>query len=511
MKTLRLILGDQLNQNHHWFAEKNDETIYVLMEMVQEQEYVKHHIQKICCFFAAMENFAIWLKFNHHQVIYLTLDDPENKQTLPENIEHLITKHSVEYFEYLHPDEYRLDQQLKSLCQKLTIQSAFNDSEHFLTSRDSVEVLFKDKKAFLMETFYRKMRKEHKILMDGAEPMGGKWNFDHDNRKKYDGKVKIPATLEFKNDLRKQKSRIDSMKVQYFGNIDEKNVNHPISREQSLAALLHFCKNLLPHFGTYEDAMTEEFTILFHSRLSFALNTKMISPKEVIFEVVNAWENNKNSISISQIEGFVRQVIGWREYMRGIYWAKMPEFASLNYFSHTAKLPEWFWTGETKMNCLHHCISNSLDHAYAHHIQRLMVIGNFCLLAGIDPSEVDEWYLGVYIDAIEWVEITNTRGMSQFADGGIVGSKPYISSANYIDKMSDYCKNCYYDKKLKIGEKACPFNSLYWDFYNRNKESKLKLNQRVSMMFNLLEKMDKKELSLILERAKFCKDNSYNL
>ncbi len=454
MKKLRLILGDQLNQNHHWFAKKNDETVYILMEMVQEQEYVKHHIQKICCFFAAMENFAIWLKSNQHQVIYLTLDDPENKQTLPENIGHLITKHSFEYFEYLLPDEYRLDQQLKSLCEKLTIQSAFYDSEHFLTLRDSVEVLFKDKKAFLMETFYRKMRKDHKILMDGAEPIGGKWNFDHDNRKKYDGKVKIPATLEFKNDLSNQKSRIDSMKVQYFGNIEEKNVNYPINREQGLAALVHFCKNLLPHFGTYEDAMTEEFTILFHSRLSFALNTKMISPKEVIFEVVNAWENNKNSISISQIEGFVRQVIGWREYMRGIYWAKMPEFASLNYFSYTAKLPEWFWTGETKMNCLHHCISNSLDHAYAHHIQRLMVIGNFCLLAGIDPSEVDEWYLGVYIDAIEWVEITNTRGMSQFADGGIVGSKPYISSANYIDKMSDYCKNCYYDKKIKNRRKS---------------------------------------------------------
>lgn len=507
MKTLRLILGDQLNQNHSWFSNKDENIIYVLMEMMQEQEYVTHHIQKICCYFAAMEGFSDFLKSNSHRVNYMKLDDEENHQKLEDNLNSLIKKFEIEKFEYILPDEYRLDEQLKKYCNTLSIDSDYIDSEHFLNSRNSVQELFAQKKSFLMETFYRKMRKDHKILMDGEEPIGGKWNFDAENRKKYDGKVSVPDELIYNNNLSSQKKRIDKMKVNYFGNIEEEKVNHPINRAQGLMALNHFCEKLLPHFGTYEDAMTEKFSILFHSRISFALNTKMIHPKEVISAVTSAWENNLPTITIAQVEGFVRQVIGWREYMRGIYWAKMPEFANLNYFNHQAKLPDWFWTGKTKMNCLHHCISNSLDNAYAHHIQRLMVIGNFCLLTEINPNEVDEWYLGVYIDAIEWVEITNTRGMSQFADGGIVGTKPYISSANYIDKMSDYCKNCHYDKKLKTGELACPFNSLYWDFYHRNRESKLRLNQRVSMMFNLLEKMDKNELKEMLDHANSIKKN----
>jgi deoxyribodipyrimidine photolyase-related protein len=241
---------------------------------------------------------------------------------------------------------------------------------------------------------------------------------------------------------------------------------------------------------------------LYHSRISFSMNVKMISPQEVIERAIEEWKKRPTEIEFNQLEGFVRQIIGWREYMRGIYWLKMPEYATMNFFNNQEKLPDWFWTGKTKMNCMKDAINQSLNYAYAHHIQRLMITGNFALLAGIDPDEIDAWYLGIYIDAIEWVEITNTRGMSQFADGGIVGTKPYVSSASYIDKMSHYCGTCFYKKALKTGEKSCPFNSLYWNFYDRN-EDKLAKNPRIGMMYNVWRKMKPEDKSSLLEQADY--------
>ncbi|MEH6514732.1 MAG: cryptochrome/photolyase family protein, partial [Maribacter arcticus] len=248
--------------------------------------------------------------------------------------------------------------------------------------------------------------------------------------------------------------------------------------------------------------MHENEKFLFHSRLSFAMNAKILSPKEVIDTVLNHFYEHAKEIDISQVEGFVRQILGWREYMRGIYWKEMPKYKQLNALYNTNKLPDFFWTGKTKMNCLKHAIGQSLDTAYAHHIQRLMVIGNFALLTQIDPNEVDKWYLGVYIDAIEWVEITNTRGMSQFADGGIVATKPYVSSANYINKMSNYCGNCHYSHTKKIGSDACPFNALYWNFLETKKEH-FKNNHRMTMMLSLLDRMDSGKLEELQERATY--------
>jgi deoxyribodipyrimidine photolyase-related protein len=267
-----------------------------------------------------------------------------------------------------------------------------------------------------------------------------------------------------------------------------------------LELLDFFVEHCLPFLGTFQDAMQQNQWSIYHSRLSFSMNTKMISPKEVIDAAIQSWEKNPSEISLNQLEGFVRQILGWREYMRGIYWAKMPDYSTLNFFENTAPLPDWFWTGKTKMNCLSQAINQSLDFAYAHHIQRLMITGNFALLAGVNPDEVDAWYLGIYIDALDWVEITNTRGMSQFADGGIVGTKPYVSSATYIDKMSNYCGNCHYKKELKIGEKACPFNSLYWNFYDRN-EAKLSNNPRIGMMYNVWRKMEQSQKTALLHQA----------
>jgi deoxyribodipyrimidine photolyase-related protein len=336
--------------------------------------------------------------------------------------------------------------------------------------------------------------------MEGTEPLTGKWNYDQENRNKLKDPLLLkPPKLHSKN-VSEILDLLEECKVETIGSLDRNHFTWPTTRKESLEVLDYFCEHLLLRFGEYQDAMYTGDAFLFHSRLSFAMNTKMISPLEVVEKVEIHWLEHQNYISIAQAEGFIRQIIGWREYMRGIYWAKMPEFKNLNYFGHDRKLPGYFWTGRTKMNCLKHAIGQSLEQAYAHHIQRLMVTGNFALLAGIDPDEVDAWYLGIYIDAIEWVEITNTRGMSQFADGGIVGTKPYVSSANYIDKMSDYCGSCFYKKNVKTGERACPFNSLYWHFYHRNSEL-LSKNPRIGMAYKTWEKM--KNRQQILDQAEY--------
>ncbi|MDX1905094.1 MAG: cryptochrome/photolyase family protein [Thermonemataceae bacterium] len=502
MKTLRLILGDQLNSAHSWFKDTNHNVSYVIMEILQETNYVKHHIQKVLCFFAAMRNFASELQNKGHQVIYLCLDNPDNQQDIQKNIIHLVQKHHFQKFEYLLPDEYRLDKQLKDLCSSIHIPTQVFDTEHFLTERTFLHTFFKEKKTYVMETFYRFLRKKYAILMKNTEPVGDKWNFDVENRAKYKGSPHVPTNIFPTQDLSEIFEMLQTIKVETIGKCNPKSVQWITSRKEALVCLAYFCKYLLPYFGTYQDAMQHKEPFLFHSRLSFALNIKLLHPLEVIEKAIESWQENTQKITLAQIEGFIRQILGWREYMRGVYWAKMPEFAQTNYFEHQRKLPEFYWTGKTKMFCLKDAIDNSLNYAYAHHIQRLMLTGNFALLAGVHPDEVDKWYLGIYIDAIEWVEITNTRGMSQFADGGWVASKPYAASANYIHKMSNYCEQCFYDKNKKYGDKACPFNSLYWHFYQRN-ESLLNKNPRIGMMYQTLKKMDREERERILKQGDF--------
>ncbi len=501
MRTLRLLLGDQLNQKHSWFDDVNDDVTYLMAEMRQETDYVKHHIQKVVAFFLSMRNFSEELSEKGHRFIYLKINDKENPQELEKIIKKYVDETKAKKFEYQLPDEYRLDEQLKSICKKLSVESESLDSEHFYTTRYELKNFFSGKKQLIMENFYRMMRKKHDIMMVNGQPDGGKWNFDQSNRKKWTGQPEIPHERGFRKDATQALKEIREAEVKTFGNIEAENFNWPTSRADCLSVLNYFCKNLLIHFGDYQDALHTEEKYLFHSRLSFAMNSKILSPKEVIDKVLGHYYENSTEIDISQVEGFVRQILGWREYMRGIYWKEMPDYANLNELDNHNKLPDFFWTGDTKMNCLKHAIGQSLDDAYAHHIQRLMVIGNYALLTQIHPDEVDAWYLGVYIDAIEWVEITNTRGMSQFADGGVVATKPYVSSANYINKMSNYCGTCQYSHTKKLGEKACPFNSLYWNFLDEKREH-FKNNNRMAMMMSLLSKKDKKELSDLKERAK---------
>jgi deoxyribodipyrimidine photolyase-related protein len=487
-KILRLVLGDQLNTQHSWFAVPNSSITYLMLEMRQETDYVRHHIQKVVGFFLSMRHFAKELQEQGHQFIYLTLDDPQNQQSLPTQIQTLVRKEGFTRFEYLLPDEYRLDQQLQACCAELDIPCQAFDTEHFLTERGFLANFFKGKKTYLMESFYREMRRKYAVLMEGNQPLTGQWNYDQDNRQALkDKSLILPPRLHPKR-VSPILDLLDRCGISTIGKLDPEAFVWPTSREESLELLDHFCKHLLVHFGSYQDALTTWDPYLFHSRLSFSLNCKLISPLEVVQTVEGYWFKNQDKIGIAQAEGFIRQILGWREYMRGIYWDKMPEFAQLNFFGHERKLPDWFWTGNTKMNCLSQSIRQSLDLAYAHHIQRLMVTGNFALLAGIHPDEVDRWYLGIYIDAIEWVEITNTRGMSQFADGGIVGTKPYVSSANYIKKQGNYCGTCAYQADKKTGEGSCPFNSLYWHFHARNRDL-LEKNPRIGMVYRTWDKM----------------------
>ena len=509
-KTLRLILGDQLNSHHSWFKTVDDSVTYVMMEIRTETDYAKHHIQKVVGFFSAMQEFATELQLQKHQVIYLHLNDDNNLQSFGKNIPFLIEKEAFTHFEYQYPDEYRLDEQMKKLCQSLSVTSSACDSEHFMSSRNELGDFFQGKKTFLMESFYHMMRKKHHVLMEGDKPLTGKWNYDGENRKKLPKDHKPTSPLVFQNDVTQIVTQIQKTDIKTIGTIDAENFVWPINRKQSLTLLDFFVTECLALFGSYQDAMTPNEWSLYHARISFSMNVKMISPLEVINRAILEWEKHPEKIAYHQLEGFVRQIIGWREYMRGIYWNKMPEYATMNYFNHENSLPEWFWTGKTKMNCLKDAINQSLNYAYAHHIQRLMVTGNFALLAGIHPDEVDAWYLGIYIDAIEWVEITNTRGMSQFADGGIVGTKPYVSSAAYIDKMSHYCGSCFYKKAVKSGEKACPFNSLYWNFYDKN-EDKLGKNPRIGMMYNVWRKMKPDDKVALLEQADYYLKNINNL
>jgi len=504
MSTLRLILGDQLNAQHSWFRDKSDDVTYLIAELHQEQSYVKHHLQKITAFFMAMQRFAEALHSAGHQVIHLTLDDTVAFESLDSLINHLIHEQGFTQVEYQRPDEIRLLEQCRNLSLPEGTALREFDTEHFLLPFEAISKEFKPNTGHRMEAFYRRMRLKYGYLMQGKEPEGGRWNYDTENQKafKKTDLADIPEPLIFAHDTQEIRNRLDRHSINHFGQMGETLI-WPVTRSEAIELLEFFCTHCLPLFGKFQDAMTaqsEHKWSLYHSRISFALNSKMITPAQVIERAIQAYREHPERIDLAQIEGFVRQILGWREFVRGIYWINLPEYPSMNALNADRDLPPFFWDGKTKMNCMHQCIDQSLEYAYAHHIQRLMVIGNFCLMAGIDPKQVDAWYLGIYIDAIEWVEMPNTRGMSQFADGGLLASKPYSGSGQYINRMSDYCKGCHYDVKKRSGENSCPFNSLYWHFQDRH-ASRFSNNPRTAMVYRNWDKKPEEEKAEILQTA----------
>ncbi len=520
-KQLRLILGDQLNQAHPWFEHVDDNCHYLIAELHQEAHYVTHHIQKVQAFFAAMAAFAETLKNSGHQVIYLTLDETEQYPDLPALITEL-TSGEITHFEYQQPDEYRLSEQLATLCEQLNandIATHCADSAHFYLPHDELAEHFKKDTRHRMEFFYRYMRKRFDILIENNDkPQGGKWNFDQQNRNKLKKQDinDIPEPLIFSHDVSGINERIERHKITTIGQ-GGSDLLWPINHQQSVTLLDYFCRHLLPLFGTFQDAMTckaddmvtKKQWSLYHSRLSFSLNSKMLSPKFVV-ETVLDYYNASDNISIAQAEGFIRQILGWREFIRGMYWLNMPDYRTKNSLNASRDLPHWFWTGDTKMNCLSHAITQSLEYSYAHHIQRLMITGNFCLLTGIEPQQVDDWYLGIYIDAIEWVELPNTRGMSQFADGGLIASKAYAASGNYVNKMSDYCQGCHYNVKEKTTDNACPLNSLYWHFMEKHSDE-FESNPRQAMVYRNWRKQSAEQQQAVLAKAQHYLANIENL
>ena len=502
-RELRWLLGDQLNHSHSWFAAPDADVLYVIAELPEETGYVTHHVQKVCAFFAGMEAFALWLRERDHHVLHLTLDDTVDSKDLPELVSSLCKKYQVSHFCYQQPDEYRLLRQLRDLKLPEKIAIHETDTEHFLLPYEEIEKQFPKGKSLRMETFYRRMRRQHQVLMDGDQPAGERWNFDAENRKRLKPEEidAVPAPRTFRNDVSEILERLERHSVATFGQA-KATLPWPVDRQQSLTLLRHFCQDCLPYFGRFQDAMTgrsEHAWSLYHSRLSFALNSKLLGPREVIDRAITSYQEN-DQIDLAQVEGFVRQILGWREFIRGIYWANMPDYATGNHFQARRKLPEFFWTGDTGMRCLQQAIGQSLEHAYAHHIQRLMITGNFALLTGINPDEVDAWYLGVYVDAIQWVELPNTRGMALFADGGLVGSKPYAAGGNYIKKMSDYCSDCRYQVSARSGDKACPFNSWYWRFMDKHRDELAK-NQRLGMLYGSWDRMAADQRQAILDTA----------
>jgi deoxyribodipyrimidine photolyase-related protein len=504
-KTLAWILGDQLNYQHSWLATPNPETLFVIAELRQETDYTVHHIQKVCAFFAAMQEFAQYIKSKGHDGLYLTLDATSEFTNLESAIAKLNVQYQTQEFHYQRPDELRLLDQLRGMNLPTALKVKEYDTEHFLLPFEELSTYVKPRQHNRLESFYRKMRKRFDILMTGSEPTGDRWNFDSDNRNKLKKAdiPNIPEPLVFSNSVTEILSRLKAHDVDTFG-VPHEQLMWPTSRDQSLELLQWFCREALPNFGKFQDSMTyqsESKWSLYHSRLSFALNSKMLSPLEVIEAAIATFKKADSAIDLAQVEGFIRQILGWREFVRGVYWVNGDHYKNLNHFQAKAKLPEFFWTGDTKMKCMSEAIGQSLETSYAHHIQRLMITGNFCLITGIDPDLVDSWYLGIYVDAIEWVELPNTRGMSQFADGGYIATKPYAASGNYINKMSDYCGQCHYKVKLKSGDEACPFNSLYWKFMIDNRQQ-LSSNPRIGMLYGNWDRKDQDERDEIINTAK---------
>lgn len=497
--TLRLVLGDQLNPQHSWFQQVDAQVVYVLMEVRQETDYVLHHAQKILAIFAAMRDLARQLRTAGHRVRYVALDDASNRQSIPDNLTALAAHYSAHTVQWQQPDEWRLDAQLQDWASTSGLHCSVVGSEHFLTARDDLATQMHGRRQWLMEHFYRSMRRRYRLLLDEHDqPAGGQWNFDHDNRKPWPGTPSAPADWRPTHDHRALWDLLQRCGVHSFGEPQADAVRWPLNRAEALACLEAFITHALPHFGDYEDAMTSQAPRLFHSLLSFSLNVKMLHPLEVLQRAEAAWRTGH--APLAAVEGFVRQILGWREYVRGIYWAHMPGYEQRNALDHQLPLPHWFWNGDTRMRCLQLSIRQSLQTAHAHHIQRLMVIGNFSLLAGLDPAALHRWYLGIYIDAFEWVELPNTLGMSQRADGGLIATKPYVSSAAYLQRMGDYCQGCAYHPKLKTGPRACPFNALYWDFFARHAET-LGSNHRLALVYRQWQKMPPEQQTALQAHA----------
>ncbi|MEJ2513869.1 MAG: cryptochrome/photolyase family protein [Gammaproteobacteria bacterium] len=498
-RDLVFLLGDQLDSSNPALAATQPDHARVLMvETRGEAGHVPSHKQRIAVFLSAMRHRAAALDAAGWHVDYRDLD--AGLSSLTAGLEAAVSEARPERVLVTEPGEWRVEHALRSACGRLGVPLEVLPDSHFYCSREDFDEWARGRKQLVMEHFYRKMRKQHGVLMDGDEPAGGRWNYDTENRKSFgrSGPNDLPERPRFEPD-RITRGVLDDVERHFPDHPgDLGDFAWPVTPAQASRALEAFVSERLPLFGRYQDAMWSSEPFLYHALVSSSLNLKLLDPREAVEAAETAWRNR--DVPLAAAEGFIRQILGWREFIRGVYWRHMPRYAGLNHFGHDLSLPDFFWTGDTPMNCLKQVIGDTLAHGYAHHIQRLMVVGNFALLAGLLPSAVCDWFLAVYVDAVEWVELPNTLGMALHGDGGIVGSKPYAASGAYINRMSNYCSDCRYRPGVRTGEDACPFTFLYWDFLARHREA-FAGNPRMALAVKNLERLDGAELGRVRARA----------
>ena len=532
VRRLVLILGDQLDEFSSAFDGFDPKQDMVLMvEAFEESTHVWSHKIRTTLFLSAMRHFADSLKQRGWSVDYRALDTSGDK-TLADGLLAAISQHKPQAVVGVEPGDLRVRQQIESAVQiaiksgsarapidqasalndtrkkpKNDVSSAFltwQEDKHFLCSLPQFRKWAGKSASLRMEFFYRTMRKQYKVLVEGKdndEPVGGKWNFDADNRKSFGkaGPQNVPKTITYKPDAitRDVIKLVNTHFAAHPGQLDD--FNWPVTREQALIALNDFIDNRLPQFGPHEDAMWTNLDFGWHSLLSSSLNLKLINPLEVVLAAEAAYK--KHDLDLASVEGFIRQILGWREFMRGVYFLDMPELKTANHYGHTNALPDWYWTGETHMNCMKQSIGQTLKNGYSHHIQRLMITGMFGVTAQISPQAVCDWYLAVYVDAVEWVELPNVAGMALFANGGRFTSKPYVASGAYVKRMSNYCTGCKYEPETRVGTNACPMTTLYWNFLDKHEET-FGSNPRTALMVKNLQRMTPELRAGVREKAK---------
>ena len=501
MRRLILVLGDQLDPQASAFDGFDPAQDAVWMaEVAEESTHIPSGQPRIALFLSAMRHFAETLRVLGRPLHYTRLDDTSNHGSLAAQLAHDLRQLQPRELVLTAPGDWRVLRGLQAVAREAGLPLEIRDDRHFYTTVRDFAAHAKGRKSLRMEYFYREQRRRYQVLMDGEEPVGGRWNYDSENRQPFgpEGPGFLPQAPQFAPDAITQEviALVRTRFAQHPGSLE--HFAWPVTREQALQALQSFISERLPHFGPWQDAIWPGEPWLYHAQLGAALNLKLLNPREVVAAAEAAYRAGQ--VPLASAEGFIRQILGWREYVRGIYWTRMPGYLEGNALDAHQPLPAWYWDGRTDLACLHDAISQTLEHGYAHHIQRLMVTGLYALLLGVEPKEVHAWYLGVYVDAVEWVELPNTLGMSQHADGGLMTSKPYIASGKYIERMSPLCKGCRYDPAQRTGENACPITTLYWDFLLRH-ETRLAANPRTALQVKNLARLDPQERHAIQERA----------
>jgi deoxyribodipyrimidine photolyase-related protein len=500
-RQLVLVLGDQLDAcaaAFDGFDAKHD--CVWMAEVVEESTHVWSSKTRTVMFLAAMRHFAQALRQAQWPLHYVSLDEPGNAGSLAAQLRLDIQRLKPGLLVMTAPGDWRVLQAIKAVAAETGLPLDIREDRHFFTTVREFAAHAKGRKSLRMEFFYREQRRQHQVLMEGDEPVGGQWNFDAENRASFGsaGPGVVPARSRFEPDAITQEviALVNERFASHPGTVTE--FAWPVSRAQALQALQQFISERLPQFGLHQDAMWPGEPWLHHAHLSAALNLKLLNPREVVAAAEAAY--HAGQAPLASVEGFIRQVLGWREYVRGVYWTQMPGYTERNALNAQQDLPPWYWTAQTDMACLQDTLQQTLAHGYAHHIQRLMVTGLFALMLGVQPQQVHAWYLAVYVDAVEWVELPNVLGMSQYADGGVMASKPYIATGKYIQRMSPYCKGCRYDPGQREGEQACPFTTLYWDFLMQH-ETLLAKNPRMALQVKNLARLTVEQKQAVLTRA----------